>query len=199
MFSGNFDIQIFGSKIIKKFNLGIKRDRQLSKLITPYLENTDCVLDIGLGLGRIAKMIKDRGHRVVGVDIKNLSIVDDIVPVIYDGRKLPFKDNSFDVSLLITVLHHTPNPELVLREAKRVSKKIIIIEDIYRNNFQKQFTYFMDSLLNFEFFGHPHSNKSDLGWVNLFKKLRLKLINSKYIKTWMFSQGVYFLEKYVKE
>ena len=45
-----------------------------------------------------------------------------------DGRKLPFKSGVFGTSTLIGVLHHIQNPESVLREAQRVSKRSIILD-----------------------------------------------------------------------
>ncbi len=169
------------------------RDRFLANLIFPYLENRDKVLDIGCGLGRITKMIKDKGCKTTPLDIRDLSIVEDISPLIYNGKKIPFADKSFDVSLIVTVLHHTPNPEAILKEAKRVSKKIVVIEDIYENKLQKYFTFLNDSVLNLEFSGHPHSNMNDLEWKKTFKKLNLKLVNAKYSKRQLVLHGVYFL------
>ena len=188
-----FDIHQSGAKVIKKYNLGIDRDRFLAGLIFPYLEKGDKVLDIGCGLGRITKMIKDEGHIITPLDVRDLSIDDDISPLIYNGKKIPFADKSFDVSLIITVLHHTVSPEAILREARRVSKKIIIIEDIYKNSLQKYFTFLNDSVLNLEFFGHPHSNMNDLEWKKTFKKLNLKLVNAKYAKRQLVLHGIYFL------
>jgi len=186
----------FVAKLIREHKIGLARDRQLVKLITPFLKSASNILDIGSGLCRIAKILQDKGYEVTALDIQNLSIVPDIKPIIYDGKKLPFKNNSFDTALLLTVLHHTPDPEAILKEAKRVSKKIIIIEDIYKNTAHKYLTFALDSLLNLEFFGHPHSNKDDNGWKKLFKKLNLNLKGAKYKKIWkVFLTTTYFLEK----
>lgn len=84
----------------------------------------------------------------------------------------------------------------MLVEAKRVAKRIIIVEDIYESNWQKYLTCVMDSVVNFEYFGHPHTNKSDEGWKRTFKKLGLKLLESKYEPFWRyFRSGIYHLEK----
>ena len=48
-----------------------------------------------------------------------------------DGRRLPFRDNAFDVGICKNVLHHMPDSKSVralLRELKRVSKKAIVVE-----------------------------------------------------------------------
>ncbi len=78
-----------------------------------------------------------------------------MVPVIYDGPKLPWPDNHFDAVLLLTVLHHVADPESVLREACRVGGRIIIIEDVYATRAQKRLTFLLDSLFNLDFRGHP--------------------------------------------
>lgn len=190
---GKFDFYRFGAEIIKQFNLAAKRDRQMAKLVLPYLSLGDSVLDIGCGLGRVTKIIKNKGYKITPLDVRDLSIVDDVKPILYDGKKLPFTDNSFDVSLIITVLHHTPDPEAVLKEAKRVSKKIVVVEDIYENALQKYFTFINDSVLNFEFFGHPHSNKDDLGWKKTFKILNLELLSDRSLSIRLIRHGVYYL------
>lgn len=164
--------------------------------LEPYLEEGDRILDLGCGMCNISELVQLRGHEVVAADIKSVSYVDDINPVIYDGKILPFKDSAFDLCLLITVLHHTKDPEAIVKEAMRVSKKLIIIEDIYVNPFHKYVIYAFDSILNFEYFNHPHSNKSDRQWKTLFFNLNLELIATNYKWTLLFiKHGLYFLRK----
>ncbi len=43
--------------------------------------------------------------------------------VFYDGKTLPFESRSFDTVISITVLEHTPDPQLVLNEIGRVVKE----------------------------------------------------------------------------
>jgi ubiquinone/menaquinone biosynthesis C-methylase UbiE len=159
-----------------------------------FMKKSEKVLDLGCGQCIISKRLKDKGFNVTSVDVSARSLYPDIKPIIYDGYKLPFKDKEFDACLIIAVLHHTPVPELVLKEALRVSKKVIIREDIYSNKFDQFYAYFIDSVLNKEFIGHPHSNKNDIGWRKLFKKLNLNLIKADYFKSWKYLQNVdYYL------
>ena len=143
--------------------------------IAPYLPTHGSIIDIGSGTGTTSRLLRERGFEVTSVDVKDRSIDPSLRPVLYDGTTLPFSDDSFDCALLLTVLHHTPDPETVLREAARVAKHIIIIEDVYTNSPQKYLTFFTDSLFNLEFRGHPHSNKRDSEWRELFSKLHLTL------------------------
>lgn len=175
--------------------LGRRRAKDLLKEIRRYLGREDSIIDIGAGTCNICALLKEEHFKITPLDVKNLSFVNGVEPVIYDGRKIPFADNSFDVSLILTVLHHAPVPEDIIKEARRVSQKIIIIEDIYTNVFHKYLTYFADSLFNFEFKGHPHTNKSDQEWKTLFKELGLQLEYVRYRRTFLvFKQAVYSLK-----
>ena len=170
-------------------------ERILNKFIF-FLSANDKILDLDSGTCMFTRILKNKGFNITPVDIKNRSYYEDITPIIYDGKKLPFKNDSFDMCMLIAVLHHTQNPEIVLKEAMRVSKKIILLEDIYTNTPQKLYTYFIDSLLNKEFIGHPHTNKMNSEWLALFKKLGLKLVKKEYSKAYGFLQNAtYYLEK----
>ncbi|MEJ2278258.1 MAG: class I SAM-dependent methyltransferase [Candidatus Lokiarchaeota archaeon] len=163
--------------------------------IEKFLKKDYKILDVGGGPGTVCYLLKCMGFNSKTIDIKDLSIFKDIKTLIYDGQKFPFKDNSFDLTLILTVLHHTISPETILSEAKRVSRRIIIIEDIYKNQFQKYFTFLMDSLVNFQFFNHPHNNKNHKNWLESFKKLKLKLLYYQIDRNAPFLyQATYFLE-----
>jgi ubiquinone/menaquinone biosynthesis C-methylase UbiE len=105
--------------------------------IGSHLALADRVLDVGAGNCILCQELGRRGHDVTPVDVTNLSFVDAIVPVTYDGTTLPFADDSFDVALVITVLHHATDPDAVLGEVRRVARRIIVIEEIYENALEK--------------------------------------------------------------
>lgn len=162
---------LFREKFIRtKANIKYKR-------IFSYLRKNDRILDIGTGNGALCKSLLENGFEVQPLDIRNNSFFKDLKPIIFDGVHIPYPDNSFDTALLITVLHHTDNPEGLLREAARVAAKIIIMEDVYTNIFQKKLTFLTDSLVNLEFFGHPHTNKTDGEWKSVFENEGLKVIS----------------------
>lgn len=92
--------------------------------INPHLSNNDKVIDIGSGSGTISKLTGAQP-----VDVVDLSTTG-TKPVIFDGKHIPFEDDSYDVSLCISVLHHTSNQNDIIKELKRISNKIIIFEDI---------------------------------------------------------------------
>ncbi len=107
-----------------------------------------------------------------------------------DITDIPFEDNSFDSVQLITMLHHTPDPEHLVREAKRVGKRVIVMEDIYSNQIQKYLTFAADSVNNREFIGHPHSNKTDKAWQALFQANGLRLKYAEYYQFLLFFRQV---------
>jgi len=141
------------------------------------------VLDIGAGNCLLCQTLARRGYEVTPVDLDDHSFVDEIAPVIYDGETVPFSDSSFDVALLITVLHHAREPDTVLAEARRVATTTIVIEEIYNGTISKWATYAIDSLFNLEFFGHPRSNRTDEGWKTAFERLGFRVRDAKYSKS----------------
>jgi len=172
-------------KLVQYALLNLAKWRVSEKLdeILPHLRLNDNILDIGTGNGVLFQKLRVENHQVVPLDIKDQSFIKEVKPVLYDGINIPFRDKHFDVALLITMLHHTAHPQKILSEAKRVAKKIIIIEEIYSNMINKYMTYFVDSLFNFEFVGHPHSNKTDEEWKEMFECLGLRLLHSHYSRS----------------
>lgn len=172
------------------------RAKDLAGMVSPHLKKDELILDIGPASCTVTEALIDQGLRVFPLDVENFSIVDTVLPTLYDGDRMPFKDNQFDTSLILFVLHHTPDPAKVLAEAKRVSKKIIILEDIVTSPAHKSLTAALDSLMNLEFYDQPHTNKSDEEWRAVFGNLGLKLLTQEYMSsTLIMRHALYFLEK----
>jgi len=167
------------------------------KLFKKFIPEKATIVDIGSGSGQFSLALQKSGYSVTSVDVKDKTNTHEITAMVYDGNTLPFKTNSFEVSMLITVLHHCPNPERVFEEAVRVSKnRVFILEDVYSNKVMKYLTWAMDSLVNMEFFGHPHTNKTEKEWEALFKGNDLQVLHKQKIKVlFIFSQVLYILKK----
>ncbi|MEP4091791.1 class I SAM-dependent methyltransferase [Reichenbachiella sp.] len=181
---------------LKKLSMRLWKQDALRKLswIIKHLSPQHKILDLGSGSCFLSSLLMDKGFEVTPVDVQNLSSITTISPLIYDGRNLPFKEKAYDVVLLLTVLHHVKDFRATIREARRVSNKIIIIEDIYYNTFQKYLIYFFDSLVNFEFLNHPHNNLNDLEWKALFHGENLVLEDAQYHPiTFFCTQATYCL------
>ncbi len=172
-----------------------KRSQTVYSRIEPYLNSTQNVIDIGSGIGNISLLVKQKVKSVTPVDVANFHNVRALEPFIYDGKTLPFADNSFDLALVLMVMHHTPDPVVLLKEAKRVSKEIVVIETSYSNWVHKIYTVFMDALFNLQFPAGWNSYKSDSEWKSLFASEGLQVVESR--RFWdaeMFLHVLYYLK-----
>lgn len=163
--------------------------------LADYFNTSERVIDIGSGNGCLAELIQANGHEILTSDIRDKRANKDLPFHLIEELPLPFSDKSFDLCTLITVLHHTTNQIDILKEAGRLSKRILIMEDVYGNKLQKQLTYFTDSLVNVEFNGHPHTNRTHEEWLKLFRELNLKVVDLRTDSTLLlFTQNIYLLE-----
>ncbi|MGY3055046.1 ubiquinone/menaquinone biosynthesis C-methylase UbiE [Pedobacter sp. UYEF25] len=63
----------------------------------------------------------------------------------FDGYKLPFEDNSFDLIILAHVLEHVEHERLLLRELKRVAKYIVVeVPKDYRFGVDNRMKHFLN-------------------------------------------------------
>jgi SAM-dependent methyltransferase len=94
------------------------------------------VLDVGAGDGAVLQEIENRGiatsieaveisasgiERIESRKLKMLTSVQS-----FDGYKLPYPDQSFDLALAVHVLEHVEHERLFLRELSRVAKAVYI-------------------------------------------------------------------------
>ncbi len=168
--------------------------------ISTYLRPDMRILELGSGMGSVVQILRQRGFTVSAADIRDSSVHKSLAPTVYNGQRLPFEDGAFDVCLLLTVLHHCPDPDQVLAEAARVARQIVIIEDIYENAWQCRLTHWLDSLLNWEFRGHPHSNRDDKAWRDSFRSSGMQLLHaSKRRVAGVFCQVTYVIRSPFQE
>jgi len=99
-------------------------------MLKPYLTGIRSVLDIGTGSSISIHYFAREFPEIafVTVDIADMRQEKELPFILYDGEKLPFDDNSFDITVLNEVLHHTEDPEPVLREAIRVGRAVFVVE-----------------------------------------------------------------------
>lgn len=109
-----------------------RRAENIYQRIAAYLPTCGKLLDIGCGTGHNASIIrKNTVLEIFETDVENLKTAPP-APVIFDGNYLPFETQSFGCSLLLFVLHYPENPELLLKEAKRVTTgNLIILQSTY--------------------------------------------------------------------
>jgi SAM-dependent methyltransferase len=134
------------------------------------------VLDVGCGSGQIAANLGRRLNQaqIEGVDV--LVRPNTYIPVRpFDGQQLPFPDGSFDYVLLVDVLHHTLDPQEVLRECLRVSRRGVWLKDHLCNSAWDRFRLrVLDWVGNW---GHgvalPYNYLSGLEWKRVFFELKV--------------------------
>lgn len=154
------------------------------------------IIDIGCGRGFVSSLLAERGFEVTPVDVVDKTRVVSLTPVIYDGISLPFGEDTFDLALILTVLHHTPDPDTIIAEAARVAPRVVVIEDTYHARLKGWLTKVADSISNLEFRGHPHSNRTDRQWRDTFTRLGLSVRHSRTDPVFgFFSQHRYWLER----
>lgn len=110
--------------------------------IEPYL-NAGSVLDLGCGDARLAQLLARSGFTLQLADVyQNPKVATLGLPfqLLRQSEAVPFADNQFDNTLLLTVLHHSDNPAQVLHETYRITRpngRVVVIESVYGVNGQE--------------------------------------------------------------
>jgi ubiquinone/menaquinone biosynthesis C-methylase UbiE len=96
------------------------------KAVSSELSGCRTILDVGVGTGRFAKPLSDLGFEIMGIDVSRMMSkarqkgVRSLV--LADAHDMPFKNGSFDASIIIHILHLIPDWLNVAREMGRVTK-----------------------------------------------------------------------------
>lgn len=118
--------------LMKSMHAPVYRSRLagLVGVITPELRATDRVLDVGCGNGQLGRALRDALPGVVVAGLERAVRDGAAIEVTaYDGITFPFEDNAFDVVIVADVVHHDPEPLRVLRECRRVAKRLVVLKD----------------------------------------------------------------------
>jgi len=155
-----------------------RRINVLALSIAELLPEEAKVLDVGCGDGQIDLMIMQKrpGVSISGTDV--LVRPQAHIPTIpFDGSRLPFEDKSFDAVMFVDVLHHTEDPMILLREARRVSKGVIIVKDHMKKGFlDHQILKLMDYVGNaYHGVVLPYNYWTEKQWRGAFDSLGLKV------------------------
>jgi len=127
------------------WNRGKRKDEHthLVNFLNHYLPDTGTILDVGSGDGKIYLFLKedfgdfldDRYTMCDFVDGMRQKCYDNtgMMPDKWDGKVLPYDDDSFDVVLSVSVWLHVPfdNIREVIAEHQRVAKNYIFVATWY--------------------------------------------------------------------
>jgi len=98
------------------------------------------VLDVGAGTGRGVRYLESAGFQACGVEPVSELVREGarhytspaMSFVRAQGELLPFADGSFDAVSEFGMLHHVPEPNVVVKEMLRVARKAVFLSDSNR-------------------------------------------------------------------
>lgn len=166
------------------------------------------LLDVGCGDGWLSRLLQERRSdiRVEGIDV--LVREDTQIRVRpFDGRVIPFDDETFDVVLLVDVLHHTTEPAFLLAEATRVTRRYVMLKDHCLTGFLAGATLrFMDDVGNARFgVALPYNYWPRVRWFEAFQGLGLGVDTWRddlrlypWPASWLFERKLHFLARLEK-
>jgi SAM-dependent methyltransferase len=173
----------FRDTLVKAHDVAVFRRRiqvlatHLSEMIPPECTS---LLDVGCGDGSIDSLILS-AHP--GMDIRGIDVFvrnKTLIPVeVFDGKHIPLADASCDVMMMVDVLHHTDDPNILLAEARRVARRGVLIKDHTRESWiGGKILSLMDWVGNR---GHgvrlPYNYWSMAQWQEAWSRLGLKTAN----------------------
>lgn len=113
------------------------------------------ILEVGAGDGSILHYLNEWnfGNELYALEIaqsgvdkikeRNLTHLKEVQT--FDGYKIPYPDDSFDLIILAHVLEHVEHERILLRELKRVAKYIVIeVPKDYRFGVDNRMKHFLD-------------------------------------------------------
>ncbi|PWS28133.1 class I SAM-dependent methyltransferase [Pedobacter yonginense] len=113
------------------------------------------VLEVGAGDGSILHFLNEWNFAPQlyaleiaqsGVDLINDRKLSNLKEAqTFDGYKIPYEDDSFDLIILAHVLEHVEHERILIRELKRVAKYIVVeVPKDYRFGVDKRMKHFLD-------------------------------------------------------
>lgn len=110
------------------------------RAVISNIANREIILDLGCGEGiTLEKLIKKfPKSKCIGVDLEfenvSLSKSYDLPVICGDIRRLMFRSNSIDCCIMLDVIEHLEQPEVVLLEVHRVLKKDGLLLVVFPND-----------------------------------------------------------------
>jgi len=156
-----------------------------ARALAPYVVGKR-LLDLGSGEGWVGAALRELAPiRDCGADVAPFRLVPGRY-VVYDGARLPFRDRTFDTTLISFALHHCDAPETVLAEAVRVTRiRLLVVESLYLPRSERFWLDLLDARLNRHRHGGrmnaPGAFKSPEAWRTLFASHGLAVVGTEWI------------------
>jgi SAM-dependent methyltransferase len=177
------------------------RAKGKAEMLAAVLEKGWSVLDIGAGEGYVGRRLVER----LDADVRLVDIVDTNRTALphrrFDGRRLPYPAGRFDASILVFVLHHAEDPEAVLLEALRVSRRrVVVLESTYKHRWERPVLTYLDRTVNrLRSSGETAMGRESLHfrthaeWLATFSRLDLRLEASKDLGGFIHHKSLFVL------
>lgn len=99
----------------------------ISSLINDDKGN-ETILDIGVGSGDVVNMLCRKKERfIVGLDVNKRILKSNKLrlfhPIVADAHHMPFQDEVFDATLLISCVEHLAQPQTCVKEVSRITRE----------------------------------------------------------------------------
>lgn len=182
-----------------------RRVHLLGELLSPLLVEAADVLDVGCGDGRIAAALSTvrSDLRIEGIDV--VMRPDASIPVqLFDGLNIPCEDDSYDTVLFVDVLHHAEDATALLREARRVARRQLVIKDHLLEGFLAEPTLrCMDRVGNLRHdVALPHHYWTERRWRRTWASLDLGVVGFEtrlhlypFPLHWLFDRQLHFVAR----
>lgn len=201
----------------KSYYLSFRDDYRLKRLTETVKLNRGRMVDLGCGGGLLTESLTHYypKAKLYGCDISKVAISFarkfGSGKVIYDeirNKKLPYKNDFFDVCICLDVIEHIPDVDFFLKEVKRILKKngkFFLIVPCERQPFT--YTWFFQKIkigdkLTFKNWGHIHPEFTHKSVITLLRKHGFSIERKTYGEH-IFYQVVnfftYFLPKEIME
>ncbi len=180
-----------------------RRVRRLAEALGGLIPAGSKILDVGCGDGQIGAKLANSSREisVSGIDVL-IRPHCQIAVTQFDGKKIPFEDASFDLAMFVDVLHHTNDPLALLAEAKRVTRRYVLLKDHFRTGGIGNLT-----LRAMDWFGNahhgvvlPYNYLSEPEWNRIYERLGLGVVELKrklnlypFLADILFGRGLHFI------
>jgi ubiquinone/menaquinone biosynthesis C-methylase UbiE len=159
------------------------RENEIGRKLAPYLAPAAEVLDLGSGTGLISRWLASRvGIRPTLADVAEFDnrVLDYPYLRMTDPVSVPVGDQSFDVVMMLFVLHHVErweDQERLVAEAGRIARRrVLILEDTPTSRLDRVMNVAWDWVLNLRHgVPRPFTFRTVEGWSVVFRRAGLRV------------------------